>query len=182
MGGISFLLVVIGVILYYFWYKYKDKVKQKNLRIPIYILLIGLVPMLSYLFLYFIITNSSLDFYEYIIVLFITCAIFICMWIFFALYGEEKKVELSMYIVLGAVAIIFMLFMALIEVLPNDILEFYLKPLISKGNEYDIWSRPPYQLAHFLTFSFSFPYIASFVVSKIILKYKRYKNSSLTTI
>lgn len=182
MGSISFLVAVIGIVLYCFWYKYKDKVKQKNLKISSYILLIGLVPMLSYLFLYFIVNNSSLDFYEYIIVLFITSAIFISMWIFFALYGEEKKVELSMYIVLGVVTLIFMLFMALIEVLPNDILEFYLKPLISKGNKYDIWSRPSYQLAHFLTFSFSFPYIASFVVSKIILKCRKYKNSSLTTI
>lgn len=176
MSIISFSLV-IGVILYYFWYKYKDKVKQENLRVSIYILLIGIVPMLIYLFLYLIIINSSFDdFYEYIVVVFITCTIFLSMWIFFALYGEEKKVELSIYIILGIVTLIFMLFMSLIEVLPNDTLESYLKPLISKGNRYDIWNTPPYQLAHFLTFSFLFPYIVSFIVSKIILKYKRYKN------
>ena len=67
------------------------------------------------------------------------------------------------------------MFMGLIEALPNEILEFWLKPLISMGTKYDIWSRPPYQLAHFLTFAISFPYMASFIISKVILSFRKYK-------
>ncbi|SPF35405.1 conserved exported hypothetical protein [Candidatus Desulfosporosinus infrequens] len=75
------------------------------------------------------------------------------------------------------VVIISMALFALAEVLPNDIIESFLRPLISKGNTYDIWRRPPYQLAHFVIMVGSFPYVATFIISKAILKLKTIKSN-----
>ena len=61
-------------------------------------------------------------------------------------------------------------------VLPNDIIESILRPLILKGKTYDIWSRPPYQLAHFVVMVGCFPYVAAFIISKMILKIKTLGN------
>ena len=117
------------------------------------------------------------DFYGYIVVMVITGVSFLCVWVFPALHGEYKKVELSMCFVTGIVVIISMAFFALVEVLPNDILEYFLRSLISKGNTYDIWNRPPYQLSHFVIMVGSFPYIATFIISKTILKLRTIKSN-----
>lgn len=176
MGLSNFILLLLtGIIIYFAWFYFKNVVKQKKISIPIHVFLLGIVPLSSFFLMYIMITTSSLDFFGYILVILFTCCVFVSVWIFISLNGEYKKVELSMYIVVGAITLIFMMLMTLIEVLPNDILEFYLRPLISKGNQYDIWSRPPYQLAHFLTFMFSFPYIASFIIGRVILNIRRYK-------
>jgi hypothetical protein len=169
------LLLLTGIIIYFALFYFKNVIKQNKISIPGHVFLLGIVPLSSFFLMYNIITTSSLDFFGYIVVILITCCVFISVWIFTALNGEYKKVELSMYIVVGAITLIFMMLMGLIEVLPNDILEFYLKPLISKGNQYDIWSRPPYQLAHFLTFILSFPFMASFIIGRVILNFRRYK-------
>jgi len=141
------------------------------------------LPLLSLIILLKGLT-SNFDFYQYIFVFILSAISFVSVWIVAAVFGDENKVELSMYIVGGFVLIFFMLFMALTEVLPNEILEFYLKPLIAKGNTYDIWSRPPYQLAHFVVMAVSFPYFASFVFGKVILKFRaqisRRSNSNVT--
>jgi len=108
-----------------------------------------------------------------------TISVFISVWFCVSYNGEYKKVELSSYIIIGAISILLMLSLGLIEILPNEILGLLLNPITSKGNQYDIWSRPPYQLAHFITYIFSFPYIASFIVSKIILSYRK-SNEQLT--
>jgi hypothetical protein len=114
------------------------------------------------------------DFYGYLAVILLTGVSFFSVWVFPAWNGEYKKVELSMYFVTGIIVLFSMVLLALVEVLPNDIIEFMLRSLISKGNTYDIWSRPPYQLAHFVIMVGAFPYVAAFIISKIILKYKNY--------
>jgi hypothetical protein len=169
------LLLLTGTIICFAYIYFKDVVKQKKIGVIAHVFLLGIVPLSSFFLAYILITTSSLDFFGYILVIFFTCCVFISVWIFMTINGEYKKVELSMYIVVGIISLIFMMLMGLIEVLPNNILEFYLIPLISNGTQYDIWSRPPYQLAHFITFILSFPYIASFIISKIILNFRRYK-------
>lgn len=176
------LLLVTGIIIYFAWFYFKDIVRQKNINVSIYVFLLSVVPLLSIIITYYVITSSSLDFFGYILMILFSCCMFISVWIFISFNGEYKKVELSMYIVVGAIILIFMLLMGLIEILPTDILEFYLRPLISKGNQYDILSRPPYQLAHFVTFILSFPYMASFIIGKIILNFRKYKGLIDTTI
>jgi hypothetical protein len=169
------LMLLTGIIIYFIWFCFKIVGKQKKISVSIYVLLLGLAPLSSFFLMYIIITTSSLHFFGYIFVILFTCFVFVSVWILTAFNGEYKKVELSMYIVVGVVSLLFMMSMALIEILPNGILELYLKPLISNGSQYDIWSRPPYQLAHFITYILSFPYIASFVIGKGILNFRRYK-------
>lgn len=172
MGNLYFVLLA-GIIIYIAWSRYKKVFLKKKIGISLYIFLLGIVPLLSFFIMYIMVTASQMDFFGYILVILFTCCIFASVWIFVAFNGEYKKAELSMYIVAGVVLLIFMMLMGLIEILPNDILELYLNPLISKGNQYDIWSRPPYQLAHFVAYIVSFPYIASFVVAKGVLIFRR---------
>ncbi|GKU25185.1 hypothetical protein CFB3_33900 [Clostridium folliculivorans] len=44
-----------------------------------------------------------------------------------------------------------------------------------KGSQYDIFSKPQYQLANFVNFAISFPYMASFIIGKVILSFRKYK-------
>lgn len=176
LGSSNLILMLATVFIIYFtWFNFKDKDKQKKIGVLSYILLLGVVPLSSFIIMYTIISTSFLDFYGYILVVLFTCFVFISVWVIIALNGEYKKAELSMHIVVGIVLLLFMVFMALAEVLPEYILELYLRPLIIRKGLYDILSRPIYQLAHFVTYIMSFPYIASFVVGKGILSFRRYK-------
>ncbi|GAA0085805.1 hypothetical protein UT300007_22440 [Clostridium sp. CTA-7] len=176
LGLSNFILILLtGIIIYVAWFNAKNVVKQREISVAGYVFLLGIVPLSSFFLIYFIITTSFLDFFGYILVILFACFVFISTWIFIALNGEHKKVELSMNIVIAIISLIFMMLMGLIEALPNEILEFFLKPLISMGSKYDIWSRPPYQLAHFLTFAISFPYMTSFIISKVVLSFRKYK-------
>ena len=148
---------------------------KTRLSVLSYILILTLLPIASIAIMIAEIKYVPSDFYDYIIVIFLTGVSFLSVWVFPALNGESKKVELSMYFVTGIVVLISMALFALVEVLPNDIIESFLQPLILKGNTYDIWSRPPYQLAHFVIMVGSFPYIATFIISKTILKFKNYQ-------
>jgi uncharacterized membrane protein (DUF4010 family) len=177
-----FILLATGFIVYFAWGYYKDVVKKKDISVPTHVFLLGIVPLLSFFLMYTVITTSSLDFFGYILLILFTCCLFISMWIFITLNSEYKKVEMSMNIVVGSVLLIFMTLIGLTEVLPTDILKFYLSPLISMGSHYDLFSRPPYQLAHFVTFAFAFPYIASFIISRIILNFRKYKGLINTTV
>lgn len=179
--GISnyILLLLTGIVMYYAWHYFKKASNQKKIRLSVYIMLLGIVPLISFLIAYILIKTSYLDFYGYILVMLFTISVFISVWLCVSYNGEYKKVELSAYIIIGAISILLMLSLGLIEILPNEILGLLLNPITSKGNQYDIWSRPPYQLAHFITYIFSFPYIASFIVSKIILSYRK-SNEQLT--
>ncbi|GFZ30307.1 hypothetical protein CSC2_08330 [Clostridium zeae] len=176
------LLLATGLIVYFSWNYFKGIVRQRKISVPIHVFLLGIVPLLSFFLMYIVITTSSLDFFGYILLILFTSCLFISVWIFIGFNGEYKKVEMSMNIVVGIVMLIFMMLMGLTEILPNDILAFCLRPLISMGSRYDIWSRPPYQLAHFVTFVLSFPYIASFIIGRIILNFRKYKGVMTTTI
>lgn len=156
---------VIIIFLAWLWVKKIDKG---------YVIMLLLFPLTSLTLT--VMTFPKSDFYEYIVVLLLACISFSSSWIFAALNGEPTKVELSMYIVFGIVILFFMFFMAFIEVLPTDLLELYLKPLLIKGSTYDIWSRPPYQIAHFIIMMATFPYIGSFIISKIIIKLRSNRN------
>lgn len=176
LGLSNFILILLtGIIIYIAWFNFKSVFNQRKISVGGYVFLLGIVPLSSFLLIYFIITTSFLDFFGYILVILFACFVFISTWIFVTFNGEYKKVELSMNIVIAIISLIFMMLMGLIEALPNEILEFCLKPLISIGSKYDIWSRPPYQLAHFLTFTISFPYMASYVISRVILSFRRYE-------
>ncbi|GFP76578.1 hypothetical protein [Clostridium fungisolvens] len=176
------LLLATGFIVYFAWNYFKNVIRQRKVSVPTHVFLLGIVPLLSLFLMYIVITTSSLDFFGYILLILFTSCLFISVWIFIGFNGEYKKVEMSMNIVFGAIMIISMMLMGLTEILPNDILEFCLRPLISMGSRYDIWSRPPYQLAHFVTFVFSFPYIASFIFGRIILNFRKYKGLMNTAI
>jgi hypothetical protein len=176
LGLSNFILILLtGIIIYIAWFNFKSVFNQGKISVGGYVFLLGIVPLSSFFLIYFIITTSFLDFFGYILVILFACFVFISTWIFITFNGEYKKVELSMHIVIAVISLIFMMLMGLIEALPNEVLEFWLKPLISMGTKYDIWSRPPDQLAHFLTFAISFPYMASFIISKVILSFRKYK-------
>ncbi len=149
---------------------------KTRLSILNYILILTLLPLASIAIMIADMKYDRYDFYGYIVIILLTGVSFLSVWVFPALYGENKKVELSMYFVTGFVVLISMVLFAMTEVLPNDIIESFLKPLmIIKGNTYDLWSLPPYQLAHFSIMVVSFPYIASFIISKTIFKFKKYQ-------
>jgi len=149
---------------------------KNRLSILSYVLMLLLLPLVSIGIMIAEINNGQLDFFFYIVVIVLTGVSFLSVWVFPAMNGESKKVEASMYIVIGIILLISMALFALVEVLPNDIIESILRPLILKGNTYDIWSRPPYQLAHFVVMMGCFPYVATFIISKTILKFKSYQN------
>jgi len=163
--GFSRITLFSNVLIILFVWWFSKKVNKG------YIVMLFFLPLLSLVILLKGLTENH-DFYQYIIILLLAAITFISVWIVAAAFGDENKVELSMYIVCGIVLLFFMLFMTLTEVLPNDILKIYLNPLIVKGNTYDIWSRPPYQLAHFVVMALSFPYFASFAFGKVILKFR----------
>lgn len=152
------------------------RVLAKNrLSILINVLILSILPLISIGIMIAEFSNTF-DFIGYITVIVLTGASFLSVWVFPAIYGESKKVEASMYIVVGTILIISMALLALVEVLPNDVIESILGSLILKSKTYDIWSRPPYQLAHFVVMVGCFPYVATFIVSKTILKFKSYQN------
>lgn len=167
MGGMIFLECLIIFISGY--------LSKNRLSILVYVLMLTILPLISIGIMIAEISNTY-DFIGYITVIVLTGASFLSIWVFPAMNGEAKKVEASMYIVIGIILIISMAFFALVEVLPNDIIKSILRPLILKGNTYDIWSRPPYQLEHFVVMVGCFPYVATFIISKTILKYKGYQN------
>ncbi|KJR45555.1 hypothetical protein UF75_4057 [Desulfosporosinus sp. I2] len=164
------MIFLDGLIIFLSGYLSKTPLSILN-----YILMLTLLPFASIAIMIAEMKYVRFDFYGYIAVMVLTGVSFLSVWVFAALNGEYKKVELSMYFVIGIVVIISMALFALAEVLPNDIIESFLRPLISKGNTYDIWSRPPYQLAHFVIMVGSFPYVATFIISKTILKFKNYQ-------
>lgn len=164
------MILLDGLIIFLSGYLSKTPLRTLN-----YILMFMLLPFASIAIMIAEMKYVRFDFYGYIAVMVLTGVSFLSVWVFPALYGEYKKVELSMYFVTGIVVIISMILFALAEVLPDDILEYFLRSLISKGNTYDIWRRPPYQLAHFVIMVGSFPYIAAFIISKMILKFKNYQ-------
>jgi len=167
MSGMIFLECLIIFISGY--------LSKNRLNILSYVLILSLLPLVSIGIMIAGISNTF-DFFGYITVIVLTGASFLSVWVFPAMNGEPKKVEASMYIVIGIILLISMALFALVEVLPSDIIEYILRPLIVKGNTYDIWSRPPYQLAHFVVMVVCFPYIATFIISKTILKFKSYQN------
>jgi hypothetical protein len=169
-GGLREMVILDFIIIFLSGYLSKTRLSIFN-----YILLFILLPLASIAIMIAEMTYVSFDFYGYIAIVLLTGVSFLSVWVFPALYGDNKKVELSMYIVTGIAVLISMAMFALVEVLPNDIIESWLKPLILKGNTYDIWDRPPYQLAHFVIMVGSFPYIATFIICKTILKYKDYQ-------
>jgi hypothetical protein len=177
IGGISvislLLLLLVGILFIFskWWWT-----KSKNAELVTYIIMLGITPLVSFIILKFLSTIIFLDFFSYLWLAFLTSILFASSWIISALKGEVKKVEFSMCLVAGAILMFFMMSMAFIEILPNDILINFLNPLISKGAQYDILSRPPYQISHFIVYLFVFPYIASFIIGMIILKFEVLKN------
>lgn len=179
LGLSNLILILVTVaIVFAVWSSFRNVCKKKKISIYIYFLLLGIVPGVSFFIMYRLITIPHIDFFGYIFVILFTCCIFASVWIFTALNGEYKKVELSMYIVISVILLLFMMSMGIIEILPNSILELFLKPVVSIGIFYDIWNRPSYQLAHLVTYIITFPYIASFVIGKGILIFRRQKDLS----
>lgn len=101
---------------------------KTRLSIFNYILILTLLPLASIAIMIVEMKYVRFDFYGYIVVILLTGVSFLSVWVFPALNGESKKVELSMYFV------------------------------IMVG---------------------SFPYIATFIISKTILKFKNYQKVSL---
>ncbi|SPF55367.1 conserved membrane hypothetical protein [Candidatus Desulfosporosinus infrequens] len=167
MGGMIFLECLIIFISGY--------LSKNRLSILVYVLMLTILPLISIGIMIAEFSNTH-DFFGYLSVIVLAEASFLSVWVFPAMNGEPKKVEASMYIVIGIILLISMTLFALVEVLPNDIIESILRPLILKGNTYDIWSRVSYQLAHFVVMVGCFPYVASFIISKTILKFKSYQN------
>lgn len=165
------MLFLDGVILFISGYLSKNR-----LSILSYVLMLTILPLASMMIMVAEINYSLLDFWGYIAVMALTGVAFLSVWAFPAKNGECKCVELSMYIVITMVLLLSLALFAMAEVLPEDIIRSLLGTLISKGNTYDIWSRPPYQLAHFVVMAGCFPYIAAFTISKTILKFRRYRS------
>jgi intracellular septation protein A len=163
------MLLLDGLIIFLSGYLAKNRLSILN-----HVLILTLLPLASMAIMIAELKSVQLDFYGYLVIILLTGVSFLSVWVFPAWNGEYKKIELVMYFVTGIIVLIAMVLLALTEVLPNDIIESILGSLISKGNTYDIWSRPPYQLAHFVIMVGAFPYIAAFIISKIILKYKNY--------
>lgn len=163
------MLFFDGLIIFLSGYLSRNRLSILN-----YVLLLTLLPLASIAIMIADMEYVNFDFFGYIAVIVLTGVSILSVWVFPALNGEYKKVELAMYFVTGIVVLISMALFAMVEVLPNDIIESILRPLVIKGNTYDIWSRPPYQLGHFVIMVGCFPYIATFIISKTILKFKSY--------
>ena len=139
-----------------------------------YVLILAILPLVSVAIMIHEMLFGS-NFLYYMAVMALTEVSSLSVWVFPAIYGEYKKVDLSMYAVIAIVISISLAFLAMAEVLPNDIIESLLRNIISKSGIYDIWSHPPYQLAQFFIVIGCFPYISAFVVSKTILKFRSYR-------
>ncbi|AFQ44721.1 hypothetical protein [Desulfosporosinus meridiei] len=164
------MIVLDGLIIFISGY-----LSKTPLKLLTYILILSLLPLASMVMMINQIQTVNLDFYHYIALIVLTASAFLSVWVFPALNGDYKKVDFSMNFVTGIVVLISMFLFALVEVLPQGILESCLSSLISKRNTYDIWNRPPYQLAHFVIMAGAFPYIASFIISKTILSLRAVK-------
>ncbi|KLU63798.1 hypothetical protein DEAC_c42900 [Desulfosporosinus acididurans] len=167
MSGMIFLECLIIFISGY--------LSKNKLSILVYVLMLTILPLICIGIMIAEFRHTH-DFLGYLSVIVFAGASFLSIWVFPAMNGELKKVEASMYFVVVIILLIYMTLFALVEVLPNDIIESILRPLILKGNTYDILSRPSYQLAHFVVMAGCFPYIASFIISKTILKFRNYQN------
>ncbi|MGC7871830.1 hypothetical protein ACPUYX_09920 [Desulfosporosinus sp. SYSU MS00001] len=148
---------------------------KNRLSLMIYVLMLTILPLISIGIMITAFSNTH-DFFGCLSVIVLAGASFLSVWVFPAINGEPKKVEASMYIVIGIISLISMTLFSLLEVLPNDIIESILKPLSLIGTPYYIWSRPSYHLAHFVVMAGCFPYVASFIISKTILKFKNYQD------
>lgn len=157
---------------------------KSRLSLLKYVLLLTLLPMASIFIMIaeIMYPPKPLDFYGYLVLTVLTGVSFTSVWVLQACYSEDKKVELAMYFVTGIVVLISLALFALVEVLPEDTIVSVLRLLISQGHMYEIWSQPPYQLAHFVIMAGSFPYVASFIISKMILKFRSYHFISIDTV
>ena len=111
------MLLLDGLIIFLSGYLSKTRLSILN-----YILVLTLLPFASIGVMIAEMKYVRFDFYGYIAVMLLTGVSFLSVWIFLALNGEYKRVELSMYFVTVIVVLISMALFALAEVLPNDII------------------------------------------------------------